>query len=118
MPAKKNTPHGQSKAAFVRSLPPTTPAKEVVAKAKAVGIELDAGYVYNIRSTSKSSAKKKSAKAKAAASYPTNGGSAKATRDTSGTESLLKAVGAEVGLGRAIQILEAERARVRAVLRS
>lgn len=118
MAAKKNTPHGQSKAAFVRSLPSTTPAKEVVAKAKTAGIDLDVGYVYNIRSTSKSSAKKKSAKAKAAAPHATNGAAIKSTRDLSATESLLRAVGAEIGLGRAIQILEAERERVRAVLGS
>lgn len=118
MPAKKSTARGQSKAAFVRSLPPHTPAKEVVAKAKSAGIQLDVGYVYNIRSTSKSSAKKKSGKIGAPLAHPANGGSPKPSRDASAAESLLKAVGAELGLGRAIQILEAERARVRAVLGS
>lgn len=41
----------QSKAGFVRSLPPKTPAKEVVAKAKAKGIKLTEAYVYNVRAT-------------------------------------------------------------------
>jgi len=116
MPAKKSTPRGPSKAAFVRSLPSNTPAKEVVAKARSAGIVLDVGYVYNVRSTSKSSAKKRSGKVEAAAAQQANGGSPKASRDASATESLLMAVGSELGLGRAIEILEAERARVRAVL--
>ena len=41
-----------SKAAFVRSLPKTLTAKEVVAKAKAAGIKLSTGYVYVLRSSS------------------------------------------------------------------
>lgn len=39
-----------TKVAFVKSLPPTMPASEVVAKAKAQGLSLSAAYVYVIRS--------------------------------------------------------------------
>jgi hypothetical protein len=57
--AGKTTPKKQSKAAFVRSLPATTPAKEVVAKAKAANLALSENYVYNVRATTKSSVRKK-----------------------------------------------------------
>jgi hypothetical protein len=42
---------------------------------------------------------------------------ARAIATTTKVEALLKAVAAEIGLGRAIELLEGERARVRAVLR-
>ena len=42
----------QSKAEFVRSLPSSMPAKEVIAKAKEKGIKLSPAYVYVIRSKS------------------------------------------------------------------
>ena len=41
----------QSKAAFVRSLPAGTPAKDVIAEASKQGIHLTPAYVYVIRST-------------------------------------------------------------------
>ena len=47
--AKKNL----NKSAFVRSLPATMPAKNVVEKAKAAGIEIKESYVYEIRSAGK-----------------------------------------------------------------
>ena len=53
--AKKTT---MTKAAFVRSLPPSTPAKEVVAKAAETGIKLDDTYVYKIRTLDKKAAGK------------------------------------------------------------
>lgn len=117
MEAKKSTLNGQSKAAFVRSLPPGTPAREVVAKAKAEGIPLDVGYVYNVRSTSNASAKKKGAAVRAP-SHPADGAAHKASHGASAAEALLRAIGAELGLGRSIQILETERARVKSVLAS
>jgi hypothetical protein len=51
MPRGKRT---VNKSAFVRGLPDTTPAAEVVAKAKAQGIVLSDKYVYNIRAKAKS----------------------------------------------------------------
>jgi hypothetical protein len=52
MTAKK-TAKPVNKTAFVKHLPKTMPAKEVVAKAKAAGITLTEMYVYSIRSKSK-----------------------------------------------------------------
>lgn len=42
-----------SKSSFVRSLPSTMPAKEVIEKAKEMGITLSEKYVWNIRSAAK-----------------------------------------------------------------
>src|SRR5258706_7223392 len=50
MAAKKTAK--MTKAAFVRSLPTTTPAKEVVAKAKEAGIEFLGRYGYHVPVTS------------------------------------------------------------------
>jgi hypothetical protein len=95
---------GTSKAAFVRGLPSSTPAKEVVSKAKAAGMKLTESYVYNVRGAAK---KKGGAGPKAA---PTSQSS------SSSVESLLRAVGSELGLARAIAVLQEERAKVRSVL--
>jgi len=95
-----------SKAAFVRGLPASTPAKEVVAKAKALGLTLSVNYVYNIRGAAKT--RRVAVRAGAGVPRPIAG--------APGAESLLKAVAAEVGLAKAIEILAGERARVRAVL--
>jgi hypothetical protein len=112
-PASVKTP--TSKAAFVRGLPASTPAKQVVTLAKAAGIKLDVGYVYNVRGADKAARKKKRAAAKATTSPPrsTNGGR---TSVNSNAETLLRAIGAELGLGKAIEILAGERARVTAVI--
>jgi hypothetical protein len=121
MAAKKKTKK-QSKASFVRELPTGLSAAEAVEMAKAAGMTLDVGYVYNIRSTAKSSGNAKrghrAGGARAKAPPPktkTNGAAPKRVAESS-AETLLKAVGAELGLASAIRILEAERARVRAVL--
>jgi len=108
MPAK------QSKAAFVRSNRSLSP-QEIVAKAKAAGIKLDVGYVYNVRGADRAARKKTRAAAKVMTSTPavTNGARPSAH---SNAETLLKAIGAELGLGKAIEILAGERARVRTVL--
>jgi outer membrane PBP1 activator LpoA protein len=112
-PMTSATKPAKSKSAFIRSLPSTTPAKEVVKQAKAAGIKLNVGYVYNVRQ-----AAKKVAKSQRAAGSPTvgkvvNGGGSSVS---SSTENLLKAVAAEIGLGPAIEILQGERARVAAVI--
>jgi hypothetical protein len=55
----KKTPRKQpSKSAFVRGLPATLPAKEVVAKAKVAGLTLSDRYVHVIRSIAKRAASK------------------------------------------------------------
>ena len=104
----------RSKAAFVRGLPASTPAKDVVKQAKAAGIKLGVSYVYNIRGAAKMAAKKKRAAAKSpAVGAVTNAGG---LRVSASAENLLKAAAAEIGLGPAIEILQSERARVRAVI--
>jgi hypothetical protein len=91
-----------SKAAFVRSLPATTPAKDVVAKAKAAGLSLTEPYVYNVRATSK--AKKSGTRGPGRPAASQN------------VESLLRAVASNLGLARSLEILQAEHDRVRRLL--
>ena len=106
-PTAAVTKPAKSKSAFIRSLPSSTPARDVVKQAKASGIKLNVGYVYNVRGA-----------AKKAKRTSRNGASvARPITTPSSAENLLKAVAAEIGLGRAIEVLEGERARVRAVLR-
>jgi hypothetical protein len=101
----------KSKAAFVRGLPASTPAKDVVKQAKAAGMKLGVSYVYNIRGAAKMAAKKKRAAGKSPISHTVaNGGRATVSASA---ENLLKAVAAEIGLGPAIEILSGERARIR-----
>jgi len=104
-----------SKADFVRSRSHLSP-KEIIEDGKAAGIKLSASYVYNVRGydAAKHRVTKQAAKR---ATTPRNG--AAVTRpiaSTSKAEDLLKALGAELGLVRAIDILTGERARVRAVI--
>jgi hypothetical protein len=104
----------KSKAAFVRGLPASTPPKDVVKLARAAGIKLGISYVYNIRGAAKMAAKKKrTATRNPVGSAVVNGGG---SRVSGSAENLLKAVAGEIGLGPAIEILEGERARVRALI--
>jgi hypothetical protein len=104
----------KSKAAFVRGLPASTPAKDIVQQAKAHGLSLSINYIYNIRGAAKMAAKKKRAAAKGAPVSTTANGSG--PRASASTENLLKAIAAELGLGSAIGILQGERARIRAMI--
>jgi hypothetical protein len=56
--SKKASSKPVSKSAFVRGLPTTLPARDVVAKAKAAGLKLSDRYVHVIRSIAKRAAKK------------------------------------------------------------
>jgi hypothetical protein len=110
-PSKR--PATQSKADFVRARPHLSP-KEIVEDAKVAGVKLDATYVYNVRGYDKTAAKqKRTARGTSTGSKST---SRSAHHSDAGVEALLKAVAAELGLGRSIEILQAERARVRAVI--
>ncbi|MGA3121851.1 MAG: hypothetical protein ABSF69_13880 [Polyangiaceae bacterium] len=112
----------QTKAAFVRSVDPRLSARDVVAKAKAAGITLTDTYVYNVRGAAKAAANAKATPnkvtAKPATPIKTSGAlpAVKNGASTYSVESLLKALAAEIGLGRASEILAGERARVQAVL--
>jgi len=104
----------------VRGLPSNTPAKEVVAQAKAAGISITENHVYGVRAgdkraKTKSGARSNTSKAAAAAASTVNG-SASAPKVSAGAEALLKAVAAEIGLGNAIELLRSERARVRGLI--
>jgi hypothetical protein len=57
MPRK---PDPKSKAGFVRSVPASLNAADVVAKAKKEGIKLDAAYVYSVRTAMNRKGKKPS----------------------------------------------------------
>ncbi len=122
--SKPTTPKTTSKADFVRQRAHLSP-KEIVADAKAAGLKLDAPYVYKVRGYDKATASKKARASKKSASKPaavTKPSTSKTTTSNgthrAGTtvEDLLRAVAAELGLGRAIEILQGERARVRAVM--
>lgn len=63
--AKKSASKLPSKSAFVRGLPASMPAKEVVAKAKAAGLTLSDRYVHVIRSIAKRAARNGQGGAKA-----------------------------------------------------
>jgi hypothetical protein len=113
-----------TKSSFVRGFPLNTPAKQIVQKAVAAGIELDVRYVHKVQSRSKPTAAKKTpvkpvAVATAAKAHVSPARSAVASTSTSApssVEALLRAIAAEIGLGRAVEILQGERASVRAVL--
>ncbi len=114
-PAKPST----SKAAFVRARTHLSP-KEIVEDAKAAGIQLGTHYVYRVRGADKVTRRDKRAAAKRTTSKLTsvNGAARPVTSSapSSSIEELLRAAAAELGLGRALGILEGERARVRAVI--
>ena len=111
----KGTPKkALSKADFVRAHANASP-REITEKAAAEGITLGTRYVYNVRGSDRAAAKKKRQQARSGA--PRKGVAVpRPIATTSRAEDLLKAVGAEVGLAKAIEILSGERARVKAVL--
>lgn len=111
--AKKTSPVTMTKAQFVRSQPPTATAKEVVAKARAAGITVTTQYVYNVRAGSKVRRRAAARAGKAAAAR--NGAPARAAGNRS-AEDVLRALGAELGLARAIAVLEDERRSVRRLI--
>jgi hypothetical protein len=92
----------KSKAAFVRSLPRSLSAKEVVAKAKAAGVKLSPAYVYVLRS-----------KAGSAGTTKAKGGR-KARATNGNTEEQFVTLALDVGLGRASELLTAVRNAARA----
>lgn len=96
----------QSKAAFVRSLPPNMPAKDVIEKAKAAGHKLSPAYVYVIRSKGSSkTAGRGGRKLGRGRQGRSNGGAA---------ERQLVSAALELGFGRAQEILNAAKARLQA----
>ena len=107
---KKATP---SKSDFIRSQPPSLSPAEVVKKGKARGIKFSPQLVYNVRRYNKSKSKTNATYARATPGTAV----VRPIATSSKAEDLLRAVAAEIGLGRAIELLEADRARVHGVLR-
>ena len=105
-----NKPAKVNKSAFVRSLPKSMTAKEVVAKAKAQGITISVPLVYIARAA----AKKKTGKR--GPGRPRKNSAPATTASSSGVEGLLRAAAAEVGLSRAMEILNEQRDAVKRVL--
>ena len=104
----------RSKADFVRTHANAS-AKEISEKAAAAGIKLGTRYVYNVRRSDRAAATKRKRESRSGA--PRKGVAVpRPIVTTSRAEDLLKALGAEVGLAKAIEILRGERARVQAVL--
>ena len=111
--SSKAAPATISKADFVRAHASLSP-KEIVKKGRAEGLKFDVHYVYNVRAYSKASGKRKPT-ARATTARKALAVSRPITTSTK-AETLLRAVAAEIGLGRAMEILAAERAMVRAVI--
>jgi hypothetical protein len=105
----------KTKADFVRAHRNLSP-KEVVDQAKVDGIKLDVGYVYNVRGSDKISRKKKKAATRRTTNASNGASVLRPAAAMSSAEDLLRAIAAEIGLGRAMEILAGERARVRAVI--
>jgi hypothetical protein len=110
----------KSKADFVRAYSSLSP-KEIVEKGKAEGVKFDARYVYRVRAMDKAARKRKRAAAKTLTSTPKDvngtGASVMSAAPSSSAEDLLRAVAAELGLGKAVEILAGERARVQSILK-
>ncbi|MBI4917945.1 MAG: hypothetical protein HY825_19060 [Acidobacteria bacterium] len=88
---------------------PDLPAKEIVAKGKALGLGLTEKYVYTIRSVARSRKQRDEERAR-------GGGGAAGSGPSSAAGALLLAVAGEIGLGRAIEVLQEQRRRVVAML--
>jgi hypothetical protein len=122
MPRKKKTTSAgkatQSKAQFVRSQPDSMGAKDVVKAAKDAGIPISEAYVYTIRYE----AKRRGQKGKPGRPRGRKAGGRSApvagSRSSGGVEDLLRAAAAEIGLSRAIGLLQEQQRALRAVLGS
>jgi hypothetical protein len=116
-PSAKPSANKLSKSDFIRSQP-SMAAKALVAKAKAAGLSIRVNQVYKVRGYDKTTAKTKVTKpeAKRAASPAKSAPAPRPVATRSSVEDLLRAVAAEIGLQRAMEILAGERARVRAVI--
>jgi uncharacterized protein (DUF433 family) len=132
--ASLKAPATMSKADFVRHYPALS-AKEIVEKAKAEGMKLDPAVVYKVRGQDKQAAKRKGAAKKLTASSaavtplitppvpskpvaPTTRFPAPALTPAGDAriEELLRAAASALGFGRALEVIQAEQARLRAVL--
>ncbi|MCC6527092.1 MAG: hypothetical protein IT373_30875 [Polyangiaceae bacterium] len=96
----------KTKSDFILAHPVGTRAKDIVAAGKATGMSFDEKYVYTIRSVDRARKQQQAARAAFGAAAPAG----------SAAEQLLFAVAAEVGLARAIELLDTRRRSVMAAL--
>lgn len=111
-----------AKIQFVRSLPMDMPAAEVVALAAAEGIVLNPHGVHGFRTEIRVADRKRNAQKIGSATKPLRAAAPSGKiltkpNKTTSVEDLLRAVAGEIGLGRAIAILEEQRQAVRTALR-
>lgn len=122
MAAKKTSAEKTgTKSDFIRRQPEAMPAAEVVALAKGAGLTIRPGLVYEVRRTlrtKKAASRQKQTQTKIASTTgaPSVSTAPRPIARKASAEDLLRAVAAEIGLGRAIEILTGERAIVRAVM--
>ena len=105
----------------ILSLPATMSAKDAVAALKAKGMKTTESNIYRVRRLAKKSAGKRPAPAAAPVTRPRavaapRRGRMPASSAAMSAESLLRALAAEMGLGRAVDLLHAERAKVRGLI--
>jgi hypothetical protein len=94
---------------FILSLSPGLSTKEVITQVRAKGMRATEGNVYGVRRMFRPKGARTRPHAVASVSTAPRA-------SMSGAENLLRAVAAEVGLARAIDILAAERAKVRSLI--
>lgn len=101
--APTTTKKPTTKAAFVRSLPATMSAADVVAEAQRAGIKISPAHVYVIRSNANKSAKKPNGKParRTSGRVPV----AKSARENAGLEQQLETLIMDLGFARAEQLL-------------
>jgi hypothetical protein len=96
---------------LILSLPHSMTAKDVVAALKKKGMKTTEGNIYRVRRLGQKKAGRPATSVTAPAKR--RGRPPKASAAPSRAEDLLRAVAAELGLARAIDVLQGERARVR-----
>jgi hypothetical protein len=117
MPKKSTSSKTPSKTAFVLSLPPTMPAKDVLSKAKASGLKLTEAYIYSIRSKAKGRVGQPAArrgrppKAASAGSAPVSSGAG-----GSGLERQFLSLALDLGLARAESLLSNLRSKLKSAI--
>lgn len=106
--ASRASSSGSSKRDFVLSFPPTTPASEILRKAKDSGIGLSKAYLYTIRNAAgaKPAGRGRAAARAAAASAPRG-------RASASLESQFIDAALDLGLSRASEILDRVRSRLK-----
>jgi hypothetical protein len=108
--SRASSSSGSSKRDFVLSFPPTTPASEILRKAKDSGIGLSKAYLYTIRNAAGA---KPAGRGRAAASARAAVASAPRSRASGSLESQFIDAALDLGLSRASEILDRVRSRLK-----